>query len=90
MSNLNSYYENFPDDRETRRKKKRKIYSSKDFIPGTAGVLAKLFVSFVIFLCSLGIITLFYSIFMYVKDMIFIAAFSAVMMTCHVGKLCLA
>jgi hypothetical protein len=77
---MNNYYDNFPDDRETRRKKKRKIYSNKDFILGTAGVMAKLFVSFVIFLCSLGIITLFYSIFMYLKDMIFILVFSAAMM----------
>ena len=80
MSDLNSYYDNFPDDKSERKKKRKHIYSSKDFIPGIRGVLAKLLVSFIIFVMSTGLISVIFSIFMFIGEMLFIAIFSAVMM----------
>ena len=80
MSDLNRYYDNFPDDRSERKKRKNAVYSSKDFIPGAKGVLVKLFVSMIMFLISTSFITFVLTHFMPIGEMLFIAYFSAVMM----------
>ena len=86
MSDLNSYYDNFPDDRKEHKKKKQTVYSSKDFIPGIKGILAKLFISFTVFLISTSFIMFVLAHFLYVREMIFIVCFSAVMMLVSWGS----
>jgi len=85
MSDLKGFYDNFPEDRRERKKRKKSVYSSKDFIPGTKGILIKLIVSFTIFLISTSFIIFILSNFMYLHELSFVMYFSAVMMVISWG-----
>ena len=85
MSDLNRYYDNYPEDRSDRKRRKKTVYSSKDFIPGIKGVLAKLFVSLTIFVMSSSFAVFILTNFYPMKDMLFVLCFSLVMMLASWG-----
>lgn len=72
MNKLDKLYENMPEDFKDRRKKRKEVYSSVDYVPGIRGKLIKLLVSFIFYFLTISVSMVLLSLEMNISQMIYI------------------